>query len=160
MATRKLWKRGVDVIESEFHFIDLEPLLTSVIRYRVWYDGYTVTIICCPSVLHNMAAVTVVDSLVEEAVMVLRTAGISDDVISRIKKAGNETSASDSRTRSYREPDGTVLFEDRTSPRIHRIVLEVGFSQNYVPLQRATMWWLTVPMPQYGSLDRCRHGFV
>ncbi|KAK9359704.1 hypothetical protein V1504DRAFT_485023 [Lipomyces starkeyi] len=97
-------------------------------KYRVWYDGYsfTVTIICCPSDLHNMAAVTVVDSLVEE----------------KPRKAGNETSASDSRTRSYREPDGTVLFEDRTSPRIHRIVLEVGFSQNYVPLQRATMWWL------------------
>ncbi|KAK9326967.1 hypothetical protein V1520DRAFT_284324 [Lipomyces starkeyi] len=113
-------------------------------KYRVWYDGYsfTVTIICCPSDLHNMAAVTVVDSLVAEAVRVLRTAGISDDVISRIKKPGNETSASRSRTRSYREPDGAVLFEDRTSPRIHRIVLEVGFSQNYIPLQRATMWWI------------------
>ncbi|KAK9374327.1 uncharacterized protein V1513DRAFT_469920 [Lipomyces chichibuensis] len=113
-------------------------------KYRVWYDGYsfTVTIICCPSVLHNRAAVMVVNSLVEEAVRVLRTAGISDDVISRINKTGNETSASSSLTTSYKEPDGTVISEDLSSPRVHRVVLEVGFSQNYVPLQRATMWWI------------------
>ncbi|KAK9386018.1 hypothetical protein V1515DRAFT_616756 [Lipomyces mesembrius] len=96
-------------------------------KYRVWYDGEThkVTINCCPSYLHERMSVMVIDSMVVEAVRVMRNADVSDDVISR----------------SYKEPDGLIVFEGGGIDR-RRIALEVGFSQSYSSLRRATLWWI------------------
>ncbi|KAK9371427.1 hypothetical protein V1509DRAFT_651002 [Lipomyces kononenkoae] len=68
-------------------------------KYRVWYDGqsHKVTINCCPSYLHERTSQIVIDSMVDEAIRVMRNAGVSDYVISRIKNAGNLTIA----TRSH-----------------------------------------------------------
>ncbi|KAK9358314.1 hypothetical protein V1504DRAFT_442202 [Lipomyces starkeyi] len=77
-------------------------------KYRVWYDGesHKVTINCCPSHLHEHTSQTVIDSMVDEAVRVMRNAGVSDYVISKVKKSGHLTSLTRSRKKSYKEPDG------------------------------------------------------
>ncbi|KAK9368127.1 hypothetical protein V1509DRAFT_670410 [Lipomyces kononenkoae] len=114
-------------------------------KYRVWYDVAThkVTINCCPSYIHERTIVMVIDSMVEEAVRVMRKAGVSDDVISRVQKAGQLTTSahSGSSRKSYKEPDGLIVFEGGGADR-RRIALEVGFAQTYSSLRRATLWWI------------------
>ncbi|KAK9241485.1 hypothetical protein V1506DRAFT_550567, partial [Lipomyces tetrasporus] len=44
--------------------------------------------------------------------------------------------------RSYKEPDGLIIFDDGESDNAFRIVLEVGFSQTYASLKRACLWWI------------------
>ncbi|KAK9365036.1 hypothetical protein V1509DRAFT_612899 [Lipomyces kononenkoae] len=113
-------------------------------KYRVWYDGDThkVTINCYPSDVHEGMSTMVVDSMVDEARRVMHIAGVSDDVISRIRKAGPVTRTSLYRGKSHKEPDGLIEFKDPASIHAGRIALEVGFSQSYSSLQRATLWWI------------------
>ncbi|KAK9251962.1 hypothetical protein V1507DRAFT_499033 [Lipomyces tetrasporus] len=105
-------------------------------KYRVWYDGEThkVTINCCPSYLREHTSLIVINSMVDEAVRVMRNAGVSDFVISSVKKAGHLTSSSLSRKKSYKEPDGLITFDDLECVDAHRIAVEVGFSQSYSSL--------------------------
>ncbi|KAK9372461.1 uncharacterized protein V1513DRAFT_433764 [Lipomyces chichibuensis] len=85
----------------------------------------------------------VIDSMVDEAGKVMRNAGVSDDVISRVQNVGHLTTSSHSlRSRkSYKEPDGLIVFEGGDIDR-RRIALEVGFSQSCSSLRRATLWWI------------------
>ncbi|KAJ8104249.1 hypothetical protein POJ06DRAFT_279740 [Lipomyces tetrasporus] len=101
-------------------------------KYRVWYDGEThkVTINCCPSYLREHTSLIVINSMVDEAVRVMRNAGVSDFVISSVKKAGHLTSSSLSRKKSYKEPDGLITFDDLECVDAHRIAVE------------ATLWWI------------------
>ncbi|KAK9259412.1 hypothetical protein V1519DRAFT_432438 [Lipomyces tetrasporus] len=103
---------------------------------KVWYDGEThkVTINCCPSYLREHTSLIVINSMVDEAVRVMRNAGVSDFVISSVKKAGHLTSSSLSRKKSYKEPDGLITFDDLECVDAHRIAVEVGFSQSYSSL--------------------------
>ncbi|KAK9368016.1 hypothetical protein V1509DRAFT_640255 [Lipomyces kononenkoae] len=98
-------------------------------KYRVWYDGesHRVTISCCPSHLHEHMSLTVIDC---------------EYVISRIKRSGNLTTSTSSRKKSYKEPDGLIIFDDLECANPHRIVFELGFSQSYSSLRRATLWWI------------------
>ncbi|KAK9343246.1 hypothetical protein V1522DRAFT_438304 [Lipomyces starkeyi] len=113
-------------------------------KYRVWYDGqsHKVTINCCPSYLHERTSQIVIDSMVDEAVRVMRNAGVSDYVISRIKNAGHLTNSTKSRKKSYKEPDGLIIFDDAEWRGAHRIAFELGFSQSYSSLRQATLWWI------------------
>ncbi|KAK9246528.1 hypothetical protein V1506DRAFT_456806 [Lipomyces tetrasporus] len=113
-------------------------------KYRVWYDGesHKVTINCCPSYLHERTSQIVIDSMVDEAVRVMRNAGVSDHVISRIQKAGHLTTSTRSRKKSYKEPDGLIIFDDVEHKGAHRIAFELGFSQSYSSLRQATLWWI------------------
>ncbi|KAK9243895.1 hypothetical protein V1506DRAFT_523271 [Lipomyces tetrasporus] len=103
---------------------------------KVWYDGEThkVTINCCPSYLREHTSLIVINSMVDEAVRVMRNAGVSDFVISSVKKAGHLTSSSLSRKKSYKEPDGLIILDDLECVDAHRIAVEVGFSQSYSSL--------------------------
>ncbi|KAK9429323.1 hypothetical protein V1505DRAFT_374450, partial [Lipomyces doorenjongii] len=113
-------------------------------RYRVWYDGESqkVTINCCPSYLHERTSVMVIDSMVDEAVRVMRNAGVSNHVTSRIQNAGHLTTSTISRRQSYKEPDGLIIFDDDESLDTSRIAFELGFSQSYLCLRQATLWWI------------------
>ncbi|KAK9236602.1 hypothetical protein V1525DRAFT_389335 [Lipomyces kononenkoae] len=113
-------------------------------KYRVWYDGqsHKVTINCCPSHLHEHTSRIVVDSMVDEAIRVMRNAGVSDYVISRIKNAGKLTNSTRSQKKSYKEPDGLIIFDDAGWRGAHRIAFELGFSQSYSSLRQATVWWI------------------
>ncbi|KAK9352993.1 hypothetical protein V1523DRAFT_380627 [Lipomyces doorenjongii] len=111
-------------------------------RYRVSYDGKSRTaIICFPTYLHEAAGGLVINSMVSEVVRLLQNAGVGDDVTSRIRRIGPATIDSSS-DRSYKEPDGLIVFEDSESDNAFRIVLEVGFSQTYSSLKRACLWWI------------------
>ncbi|KAK9427204.1 hypothetical protein V1505DRAFT_402680 [Lipomyces doorenjongii] len=101
-------------------------------KYRVWYDGqsHKVTINCCPSYLHERTSQIVIDSMVDEAIKVMRNAGVSDYVISRIKNAGNLTISIRSQIKSYKEPDGLIIFDN------------AGWRGSYSSLRQATMWWI------------------
>ncbi|KAK9365211.1 hypothetical protein V1509DRAFT_633930 [Lipomyces kononenkoae] len=113
-------------------------------RYRVWYDGESqkVTINCCPSYLHERTSLMVVDSMIDEAVRVMRNAGVSNHVTSRIQNAGHLTTSTTSRRQSYKEPDGLIIFDDDESSDTNRIAFELGFSQSYLSLRQATLWWI------------------
>ncbi|KAK9313934.1 hypothetical protein V1524DRAFT_434575 [Lipomyces starkeyi] len=50
--------------------------------------------------------------MVDEAVRMLQNAGVGNDVTTRIQNAGHETTANSSRKRSYKEPDGLIIFQD------------------------------------------------
>ncbi|KAK9238952.1 hypothetical protein V1525DRAFT_399373 [Lipomyces kononenkoae] len=111
-------------------------------KYRVSYDGKSRTaIICFPTYLHEAAGGLVIDSIVSEAIRMLQNAGVGDDVTSRIRRIGPATINSSS-DKSYKEPDGLIVFEDSESDNAFRIVLEVGFSQTYSSLKRACLWWI------------------
>ncbi|KAK9490779.1 hypothetical protein V1508DRAFT_406109 [Lipomyces doorenjongii] len=86
-------------------------------RYRLWYDGESqkVTINCCPSYLHERTSLIVIDSMVDEAVSVMRNAGVSNQVTSRIQNAGHLTRSAIARRKSYKEPDGLIIFDDDES---------------------------------------------
>ncbi|KAK9482512.1 hypothetical protein V1527DRAFT_485654 [Lipomyces starkeyi] len=113
-------------------------------KYRVWYDGesHKVTINCCPSHLHERMSAMVIDSMVEEARGVLRDAGVSDLLISKIKKTGQDTTSTRSRKKSYKEPDGLIIFDGVEHTGANRIAFELGFSQSYSSLRQATLWWI------------------
>ncbi|KAK9348974.1 hypothetical protein V1522DRAFT_397032 [Lipomyces starkeyi] len=80
--------------------------------------------------------------MVDEAVRVMRNAGVSDYVISKVKKAGHLTSSTRSRKKSYKEPDGLIIFDDIECRGARRIAIELGFSQSYSSLRQATLWWI------------------
>ncbi|KAK9357736.1 hypothetical protein V1504DRAFT_33158 [Lipomyces starkeyi] len=113
-------------------------------KYRVGYDGesHKVTINCCRSYLHERTSLMVINSMVDEAVKVMRNAGVSDHVTSRIQNAGHLTTSTPSRRKSYKEPDGLIIFEDVDWRNSRRIAFELGFSQSYSSLRQATMWWI------------------
>ncbi|KAK9235979.1 hypothetical protein V1525DRAFT_347129 [Lipomyces kononenkoae] len=117
-------------------------------KYRVWYDGqsHKVTINCCPSYLHERTSQIVIDSMVDEAIRVMRNAGVSDYVIARIKNAGNLTTSTPSQIKSYKEPDGLIIFDNAGWRGAYRIAFELGFSQSYSSLRQATMWWIEQKM--------------
>ncbi|KAK9345939.1 hypothetical protein V1522DRAFT_429189 [Lipomyces starkeyi] len=71
----------------------------------------------------------VIDSMVDEAVRMLQNAGVGNDVTTRIQNAGHETTANSSRKRSYKEPDGLIIFQDGEWRDGRRIAFELGFSQ-------------------------------
>ncbi|KAK9236432.1 hypothetical protein V1525DRAFT_444409 [Lipomyces kononenkoae] len=96
----------------------------SVLKFIVSEDGYKRIIEDREkSNQKYRVCVMVIDSMVAESVRVMRNAGVSDDVISRVQKAGHLRSSSHSR--------GS-----------RKIALEVGFSQSYPSLHRATLWWI------------------
>ncbi|KAK9236697.1 hypothetical protein V1525DRAFT_378874, partial [Lipomyces kononenkoae] len=122
----------------------IEERETSNRKYRVWYDGESqkITINCCPSYLHERTSQMVIDSMVDEAVRVMRSAGVSNYVTSRIQNAGHLTRSTMSRRKSYKEPDGLIIFDDDESIDPSRIAFELGFSQSYSSLRQATLWWI------------------
>ncbi|KAK9428656.1 hypothetical protein V1505DRAFT_387726 [Lipomyces doorenjongii] len=112
-------------------------------KYRVSYDGQSRTVIICfPTHLHEEAGEMVIDSMVNEVVRMLQIAGVGDAILSRIRRAGHVTITNCSRERSYKEPDGLIIFDDGESDNANRIVLEVGFSQTYSSLMRACLRWI------------------
>ncbi|KAK9431759.1 hypothetical protein V1505DRAFT_367796 [Lipomyces doorenjongii] len=113
-------------------------------KYRVWYDGESqkVTINCCPSYLHERMSLIVIDSMVDEAVRVMRNAGVSNQATSRIQNAGHLTRSAITRRKSYKEPNGLIIFDDDECIDPGRIAFELGFSQSYSSLRQATLWWM------------------
>ncbi|KAK9358511.1 hypothetical protein V1504DRAFT_460835 [Lipomyces starkeyi] len=112
-------------------------------KYRVSYDSQSRTAsICFPTSLHERTSLMVIDSMVDEVVRMLQNAGVGNDVTSRIQNAGHETTANSSRKRSYKEPDGLIIFDDVECIDARRIAFELGFSQSYSSLRRATLWWI------------------
>ncbi|KAJ8104340.1 hypothetical protein POJ06DRAFT_285280 [Lipomyces tetrasporus] len=115
-------------------------------RHKVWYDGESqqVLINCCPSYLHERTRLMVIDSMVDEAVRVMRNAGVSNHVTSRIHNAGHLTTSTIYSRKSYKEPDGLIIFDDDDDESIDpsRIAFELSVSQSYSSLRRATLWWI------------------
>ncbi|KAJ8104343.1 hypothetical protein POJ06DRAFT_272954 [Lipomyces tetrasporus] len=141
--------RGPRPSDSVLEFIVSEDGYKKIIEERekssrkVSYDGKSRTaIICFPTLLHEEAGGVVIDSMVNEVVRMLQNAGVGDDVTSRIRRIGHPTVTDSSSKRSYKEPDGLIIFDDGESDNAFRIVLEVGFSQTYASLKRACLWWI------------------
>ncbi|KAK9367750.1 hypothetical protein V1509DRAFT_653596 [Lipomyces kononenkoae] len=129
--------------------------------YRVSYDSHSRTVtICFPTAVHERTGDMVISSMVNEVVRMLENAGVGDEVTSRIQSGGHETITDSSLARSYKEPDGLIIFEDFKSKNPRRIVLEVGFSQTYASLKRACLWWMNqrqVPVVLSLFLTENRH---
>ncbi|KAK9312238.1 hypothetical protein V1524DRAFT_418303 [Lipomyces starkeyi] len=101
---------------------------------KVSYDSQSRTaIICFPTSLHERTSLMAIDSMVYEVAMTLPR---------EYKNAGHETTANSSRKRSYQEPDGLIIFDEVECIDARRIAFELGFSQSYSSLRRATLWWI------------------
>ncbi|KAK9373217.1 uncharacterized protein V1513DRAFT_433022 [Lipomyces chichibuensis] len=98
--------------------------------------------IAVESYLHESTSLMVINSMVDEAVRVMRNAGVSDHVTLRIQNAGHLTTSTTSRRKSHKEPDGLIIFKDSEWRISSRIAFELGFSQSYSSLRQATMWWI------------------
>ncbi|KAK9238112.1 hypothetical protein V1525DRAFT_387833 [Lipomyces kononenkoae] len=105
-------------------------------RYRVSYDAHSRTIIICfPTHVHERAGEMIISSMVNEVIRMLQNAGVGDDITSRIQSGGNVTIVGDFRGRSYKEPDGLIIFEDRESKNVNRIALKSD-SLRHIPVSR------------------------